>query len=119
MKHIKYIYVIIGLKLILSLIICLFYLFIDDKQSIIKVPQYILILILAYTTIQYFSWQLYPKQSLIRYKRFYYIGLLAICLPIFLYSDKYAIYWIITVKSFCWMLLISVLMEIRWLAKHN
>ena len=119
MKHLKYIYVLIALKLILSLIICLFYLLLDDKKLIIKVPRYILILILAYTVIQYFSWQLYSKQSLIKYKRFYYIGLIGICLPIFLYTDKHAIYWVIIVKSFSWMLLISVLMEIRWIAKLN
>jgi len=119
MKHLKYIYVLIALKLILSLIICLFYLLLDDKQLIIKVPRYILILILAYTVIQFFSWQLYPKQSVIKYKRFYYIGLTSICISIFFADKVNHTYLIILVKSCSWLLFISVLSEIHRIYKFK
>jgi len=75
--------------------------------------------VLIYTASQYFSWQLYPKNKTLKYKRFYYIGLLAICLPVFLYDKENAVFWVILIKTCCWLLVVSVLAEIIWIIKIN
>jgi hypothetical protein len=108
----KYEFILIVLKLVLSIPICLFYVSMTDENGLVNVPLFLWIIVLIYSILQFVNKQLNSDiQSSVSI--LYYIGLLSIGLPVFLLNRFEKVDWLLVAQLGCWFLLFSVLWQMR------
>ena len=108
----KYESIIIALKLGLAVPVCLYYSGLQDELGLVDVPTYVWILALLYTALQFLNKQV-NSDTPVQISVFYYIGLLAIGLPVFLVDKFEKVDWLLVAKIGCWFLILSVLLQMR------
>lgn len=108
----KYESIIIALKLGLAIPVCLYYSGLQDESGLVDVPTYVWILALIYTAFQFLNKQV-NSDAPVQISVFYYIGLLAIGLPVFLVDKFEKVDWLLVAKIGCWFLILSVLWQMR------
>lgn len=108
----KYESIIVALKLGLAVPVCLYYSGLQFESGLVDVPTYVWILALLYTALQFLNKQIHSDISF-QVSVFYYIGLLAIGLPLFLVNRFEKVDWLFVAKIGCWFLILSVLWQMR------
>jgi hypothetical protein len=108
----KYESIIIALKLGLAIPVCMYYSGLIDESGLIDVPTYVWVLALIYTALQFLNKQVNLELPVL-VSIFYYIGLLAIGLPVFLLHKFEKLDWLLVAKIGCWFLIVSVLWQMR------
>lgn len=108
----KYESIIIALKLGLAIPVCLYYSGLQDESGLIDVPTYVWVLALIYTALQFLNKQVNSDLP-VHVSVFYYIGLLAIGLPVFLVNKFEKVDWLLVAQIGCWFLIVSVLWQMR------
>ena len=114
----KYQSLFIVLKLGLAIPICFYYSGLQHESGLIEVPTYVWILALIYTILQFINKQ-FNSEIPIHVSVFYYMGLLAIGLPVFLVYRFEKVDWLLIAKFGCWFLVISVLWQMRLIVKQK
>jgi hypothetical protein len=114
----KYESIVIALKLGLAVPVCLYYSGLQNESGLIEVPTYVWMLALIYTALQFVNKQ-FNSEIPIHVSVFYYMGLLAIGLPVFLVNRFEKLDWLIIAKFGCWFLIISVLWQMRLIVKQK
>lgn len=114
----KYESLIIAIKLVLAIPVCLYYSSLQIESELVNVPSYVWILALIYTVLQFLNKQV-NSEIPVYVSVFYYIGLFAIGLPVFL-SDRFEkIDWILVAGLGCWFLILSVLSQMRLIIQQK
>ncbi|MBM3453233.1 MAG: hypothetical protein FJX84_08840 [Bacteroidetes bacterium] len=106
----RYESLIIAAKLGSAIPVCIYYSSLKQETGLVDAPSYVWILALTYTALQFLNKQVVPEiPSLV--SLFYYGGLLAIGLPVFLVTKFKEVDWLLFSKIGCWFLILSVLLQ--------
>lgn len=114
----KYESAIIALKLGLAVPVCLYYSGLQSESGLVDVPTYVWVLALVYTALQFLNKQVNSEIPIV-VSVFYYVGLLAIGLPVFLVNKFEKVDWLLVAQVGCWFLILSVLWQMRFVIQQK